>query len=134
MIIEAPMTLNLKLLPDHLAVCRLPAKRAVPAWALSGTLHAIVWTTEETSIVCQAADVPEDVRAERGWRALAIDGPLDFALTGILVKIAQPLSDAGIPIFALSTFDTDYVLVKDSNLKRAINALAEAGHPVQSIP
>ncbi|BBO88821.1 hypothetical protein DSCOOX_20010 [Desulfosarcina ovata subsp. ovata] len=84
--------------------------------------------------MCRATDVPEDVRAERGWRALVIDGPLDFALTGILAQIAHPLADAGIPIFALSTFDTDYVLVKDSDLKRAINALGEAGHPVQSIP
>jgi hypothetical protein len=125
------MSLDLRLLPDHLAVCRLPAGSEVPAWAMSGDLRSVTWTGDETSIVCAEAAVPEDVQSERGWRALMIVGPLNFGLTGILLMVAQPLANAGISIFSISTFDTDYVLVKDSSLGTAVKALAESGHRVR---
>lgn len=91
----------------------------------------MTWTVDETSVVCNAAAVPPGIQTETGWRAFVVAGPLDFGLTGILLSIAQPLAQAGISIFALSTYDTDYVLVKESNLDKAIAALVAAGHSVQ---
>jgi hypothetical protein len=127
------MPLDLELLPDHLAICRLPAGSDVPSWAMSGSIHSVSWTKNETSIICMEANVPEDVHSERGWRALMIGGPLSFELTGILVKVAQPLADSGIPIFVLSTFDTDYILVKNSSLEAAVEALIKSGHRVRQL-
>ena len=124
------MSLDLTLLPDRLAVCRLPAGTALPAWAVSGGLSSVSWTTEETSIVCSETAVPPDVQSDAGWRAFMVASPLDFSLTGILLSIAQPLTEAGVGIFALSTYDTDYVLVKESSLQVAVDALAEFGHRV----
>ena len=82
------------------------------------------------TVVCAAARVPADARAERGWRALRVAGPLDFALTGVLAAVAVPLADAGVSIFAVSTFDTDYVLVRADRLEAAVAALRAAGHRV----
>ena len=80
--------------------------------------------------MCAAARVPDGVRAQRGWRALAVEGPLDFALTGVLAAVAVPLAEAGISIFAVSTYDTDYVLVRADRLADAVAALRGAGHSV----
>ena len=124
------MSLDLTLLPDSLAICRLPAGTALPAWARPGGLTAVTWTSEETSIVCLAAVVPAEVQADAGWRAFKVAGPLDFSLTGVLLAIAQPLADAGISIFAVSTYDTDYVLVKEAALPAAVAALTGYGHRV----
>jgi hypothetical protein len=125
------MPLRLRVLPDHLAVCRLPAGSEVPPWARSGTIRAVVWTSDETSVVIAETAVPQNVRSERGWRALMVAGPLDFGLTGILLTVARPLADAGVSIFAMSTFDTDYVLVRESSLETAIRALAGSGHRIE---
>jgi hypothetical protein len=122
--------LNLQVLPGLLAVCRLPAGSPFPEWVDDGTLVSVTRSEDETSIVCDASAVPPGVPAESGWRAIRVDGPLDFALTGVLLSIAQPLADAGVPIFALSTYDTDYVLVKESALPKALEVLSEAGHHV----
>ena len=124
------MSLDLTLLPDVLAICRLPAGTSLPAWAHAGGLTAVTWTDAETSIVCPAAVVPAGVQADAGWRAFRVAGPLDFSLTGILLTIAQPLADAGVSIFAVSTYDTDYVLVKESALPVAVAALTGCGHRV----
>lgn len=124
------MSLDLTLLPDDLAVCRLPAGTGLPDWAVSGGLTSVSWTAGETSVVCSAAVVPSDVRADHGWRAFVVAGPLDFSLTGILLSIAQPLADAGVGIFAVSTYDTDYILVKESALETALAALTACGHRV----
>jgi hypothetical protein len=123
-------SLDLILLPDHLAVCRLPAGAELPAWAVSGGLLSVSWTHDETSIVCSQAAVPLEVQADVGWRALKVAGPLDFSLTGILLSIAQPLAEAGIGIFAVSTYDTDYVLVKETSLGAAETALTKFDHHV----
>jgi hypothetical protein len=124
------LSLELTLLPDPLAICRLPAATALPAWARAGGLTSVTWTSAETSLVCVAALVPPDVQADAGWRAFVVAGPLDFSLTGVLLSIAQPLADAGVSIFALSTYDTDYVLVKESALPAAVAALTGCGHRV----
>jgi hypothetical protein len=89
-----------------------------------------VRTARETSVVCAEADVPPDVRAERGRRALEVAGPLDLGLTGVLASIAVPLATARVAIFAVATYDTDYVLVRDDRLAAAVHALEDAGHRV----
>jgi len=120
---------TLSLLPGHFAVCRLSAADPVPAWA-SGLFVSITRTAAELSIVCAQEHVPADAKHEPDWRILEVAGPLDFSLTGILAAIATPLAAAGISIFAVSTFDTDYVLVKHASLACAADALRAAGHAV----
>lgn len=124
------MNLQLRILPEHLAVCRLAPNAEVPSWAASGQVRSLTWTPRELSIVCLADVVPTTIQAERGWRGLEVAGPLDFSLTGILLAIAKPLAEASISLFALSTFDTDYVLVRDEDLNAAIQALSAAGHRI----
>ena len=104
----------------------------MPAWASgdAGALHAVVRTADELTIVCPADRVPPDVRAERGWRALQVIGPLDLALTGVLLSLLEPLARAGVGIFAVSTYDTDHVLVRADRLDDAAGALRAAGHRV----
>ena len=120
--------LDLSILPDTFAIARLPASVPPPAWADSGTLRSVTRTPDELSIVCRDADVPEDVTAARGWRAIRVAGTLDVSTTGILSGLAAPLAEARISIFALSTHDTDYVLVRDEALGRAVDVLTAAGH------
>jgi uncharacterized protein len=126
------IVMRLQLLPGNLAVCRLDPRDPIPAWA-AADFFSITRTADELSIVCDSHAVPEGVRAGVGWCALKIEGPLDFALTGILVSIASPLAATGISIFAVSTFDTDYILVKKDKLDRAIDALRAAGHEVGGV-
>jgi uncharacterized protein len=105
----------------------------VPDWVAAeggGALHALVRTPAELTVICAADDVPPNVRAERGWRALAVVGPLDLALTGVLVALLEPLAAADVAIFAVSTFDTDHVLVRAERLGDAVAALRAAGHRV----
>jgi uncharacterized protein len=123
--------MTLRTLDGELAVCRLPGDAAAPPMPARSALFSVTRTSEELSIVCPAADAPRDATVEPGWRALCVEGPLDFGLTGILASLAQPLADAGIPIYALSTYDTDYVLVRASALEAATVALRDAGHTVR---
>ena len=125
--------MNLSLRPDRLSVCQLAPDAPVPAW-VSGPARfcSITRTDGELSIICPKALVPPDVKQETGWRVFQVTGPLDFALTGILASIATPLAQAGVSIFALSTYDTDYVLVKDSQVTLAVKALQAAGHSVKA--
>jgi hypothetical protein len=121
---------DLMVLPDRLSVCRLDAGDVPPSWALASPFFSITRTSEELSVVCLEASVPEGNRAETGFRALAVEGPLDFSLTGVLSSLLDPLARAGISVFAISTFDTDYVLVRERELAPAIAALREAGHRI----
>lgn len=118
----------LSILNDHLAVCQLPAGSPIPAWALNGEFFSVTRTAEELSIVCPEGKVPAGSKAERGWRALQVVGPLEFGLTGILAGIAGVLANAGISIFAVSTYDTDFILVKSAVLDEAVRALKAAGY------
>lgn len=122
----------LLILPERLAVCRLAADAPFPDWARSDELLALVRTRDELSVVCVERFVPPEVRSERGWRALQVQGPLDFSLVGVLASVAVPLARAGVSIFAISTFETDYVLVKEENLERAVQALGQAGFLVMN--
>jgi uncharacterized protein len=122
--------MRLSLFTERLAVCRLEPGDPIPGWALHGAFCSVTRAPGELSIVCAERSVPAGVRAESGWRLLAIAGPLPFSLTGVLASIAVPLADARVSIFAISTFDTDYVLVKDADLARALDALRASGHHV----
>jgi hypothetical protein len=117
--------MNVTVLPEPLAVCRLAATARVPSWALE--LHesfvSVTRTPDELSVVCPDAAVPPDVETESGWRALQLPGPIPFGQIGVLASLATPLAAAGISIFAVSTYDTDYILVKETDLERALAAL-----------
>ena len=127
-------SLSLRLHPQPLSVVRLPSKQPLPAWVFAGDgIAAAVRRADEFGVVCATERVPADAGSEDGWVALEVDGPLDFALTGILVAVAQPLAEAGVPIYALSTYDTDVVLVRATAQEAAIAALERAGHTVSRV-
>lgn len=122
---NAARRLRLRLLSDQLAICRLPPDAELPPWLVwKGGLVSVTRSSQELSIVCAETVAPSDVTAQRGWRAFEVAGPLDFALIGILAGLAVPLSEAGISIFALSTYDTDYVLVRATDLQKAQTVLS----------
>jgi hypothetical protein len=123
--------LSLQVLDGTYAVCRLPADSTVPTWAERGKLASVTRTPHELSIVCSDETLPPNIKAECGWRALGIQGPLDFRLVGILAGLTVPLANAGITVFALSTYDTDYLLVRATDLERTIAILLAAGHKVR---
>ena len=122
--------MKLFLLDELYAVVRLHPDAELPPWATIGHFWSVTRSDTELSIVCQEDDVPRDASAERGWCALEVAGPLDFSLTGVVASLLSPLADAAVPIFVLSTFDTDYVLVREPELPRAVEALRTAGHTV----
>jgi hypothetical protein len=121
--------LTLQLLAPEFAVCRLAADAPVPQWASRGSVFSITRTGDELSIVCEGKFVPSSVRCERGWRCFKLEGPFPFAMTGVLASVLEPLA-AGVSIFAMSTYDTDYVMVKEKSLAKAVKALRAAGHGV----
>lgn len=120
--------LDLHLLAGRFAVVRLATHEACPSWALDGPFISVTRTRDELSIVCLEERVPPDLEPEGGWRCLQVAGPLDFAQTGVVAALTAPLADAGIPLLTIATFDTDYLLVKDTQLATAIAALKAAGH------
>lgn len=126
------MSLKLRVLEGLYAVCQLEPISPIPNWAEGQGLVNISRSADELSLVCLENRVPAGTKAERGWRALKLEGPFDFALTGILASLLNPLAQAKIGIFALSTYNTDYVLVKRDNLEVALKALESAGHEVET--
>ena len=117
--------LNMKLLEGKYGVCRLSTDEAVPSWAFKGEFFSITKTEDELSIVCLEENISEKIKSEKGWRVLKVEGPLDFSLVGILSKISGLMAKNNISIFAISTYDTDYILIKDENIKKAIKVLNE---------
>jgi hypothetical protein len=124
------MNLTLLLLPDRLAVCQLSSDSPFPSWAEGKNILSLTRTTDELSIICESAAVPENIIAERGWRALKIQGPLDFSLVSILNTLTATLAKAEISIFAISTYNTDYVLLKEHNLFKGKKTLCQAGYTI----
>ncbi len=122
--------LRLSLLPMRLAVCRLEKDAPLPGWAVSADFFTISRTLDELSIVCPEQAVPTGVQMEAGWRGLKVQGPLDFSLTGILAGLAGVLAREAISLFAISTYDTDYLLVREKDLDHAIATLGKAGYEV----
>jgi uncharacterized protein len=127
-------SLNLTLLDGRFAVCRLPPESLIPPWAYRGAICSVTITADELSIICNESAVPSDVQHQGGWACLKLQGPFEFTLTGILTSLLNPLRDAGIGIFAMSTYDTDYVMVPGDRLEDALRALADAGHLVSLGP
>lgn len=125
------MKLTLSVLDSTFAICRLDSAAPVPAWATEGRFFSVSRTYDELSILCESKSAPLGARCEDGWRCLYVHGTFSFDLTGILNSLTGPLAEAGVGIFALSTFETDYLLVKDHNLPRAIEALTRAGHRIE---
>ncbi|MGO9065042.1 MAG: ACT domain-containing protein [Myxococcaceae bacterium] len=114
-------------------MCRLDADGSAPAWA-AGALTSVTRTPDELSVVCAEEVVPNGVRAELGFRCLAVVGPLSFATTGLIASLSAVLAEAGVSIFVLSTFDTDLLLVRQAFLAPAVAALRAAGHHVTGLP
>jgi hypothetical protein len=126
--------MRLEVLPGEFTIVRLDASAALPGWIEpAAEFLSITRTRDELSIVCESSRVPTDLPVERGWRCMKVDGPLDFSLTGVLASLAERLARAGIPIFVVSTFYTDYLLVKAVNVEAAIAALESAGHVVRVV-
>lgn len=123
---------NFSVIPGAYAICRMSAKAPLPSWA-GKAFASITRTADELSIVCDERRLPPvldglDLRIARGWALLKIHGPFPLDVVGVLSSVATPLADAKISLFALSTFDTDYILVKRTHLDQAIAALTLAGH------
>src|SRR3954462_9540782 len=123
--------MELALMSQELAVCRLEEHHPVPDWAWRGEFVSITRARGELSLVCAAGAVPADaVKAERGWRALVVTTPMDFSVVGVAAALTAPLAEAGVSVLPVATYDTDYFLVKCERVADAIEALLAAGHRV----
>ena len=123
--------MRIRVLPGHFAVARLRADEPLPAWGPQGPLWSVTRRGDELSVVCVDEVVPDGVRAERGLHALDLPEPLAFDAVGVLAGLAAPLAAAGIPILAISTYETDVLLVRD--LEGAVAALRAAGFTVEDV-
>jgi hypothetical protein len=122
--------LALSVLPKTFVICKLPADAPVPAWATQGNFFSITHTSEELSVVAEADVVPENLREDMNWRAMKAHGPFAFSEVGVLAALVAPLTEAGISVFTISTFDTDYLFTGETQLQAAAAALRKAGHTV----
>jgi hypothetical protein len=125
-------SLDLYVLPERLAICRLGPEEKLPPWAGSAVLLSVTRTQAETTVVCQEENVPAGITCNKSWRCLRIGGVLDFSQTGILSSLTAPLAEEGIPIYALSTYSTDLILIKEKDLSRAVLVLTRSGNRVFS--
>jgi uncharacterized protein len=121
---------ELHLLPGRMAVCRLDPEEETPPWAGSGVLSSVTRTQAELTVVCQEENVPDGITCNKNWRCLRVGGVLDFSETGILSSLIAPLAGEGVPVYALSTYSTDLILIKEKDLSRALRVLSGAGHRV----
>ena len=127
---ESSRRFQLTALPGSFAIVRLAADAPLPSWASAGDFFSVTRTSDELSVVCPATQVPSSLTAETGWRALKVQGPFATSEIGVLAALAAALAHAKVSLFAISTFDTDYLLVSDKSLDAAIVALRAAGHSV----
>lgn len=117
--------LTLRLLDEKFGICRLNKDEHLPEWAASGNFYSVTKTMDELSVVCVQDSIPSGIKCEKDWRAFKVEGPLDFSLIGILSSLSTILAQNKISIFAISTYDTDYILVKDTDTTHAIHALSD---------
>jgi hypothetical protein len=122
--------LTLRRIPEKFAICKLMPGDSIPRWAISGQIWSLTRTPTELSLVCGQSNLPPGFVAERDWRALRVIGPLPFEMVGVLSSLAVPLADAGLSIFAISTFETDLILVREQSFEAACQILVKAGHIV----
>ena len=127
-----PRRLRLSLQDEPMAICRLGPGDAPPAWATGGRWWSMTRTADELSVVCTEASVPREIAASRGWRLLRFEGPLPLDQTGILASVTGPLAAAHVSLFAVATYDTDYVLIPAAQRRAAIAALEAAGHSISA--
>lgn len=125
------MKFTLSILNDTFAICRFPKNFTIPEWAHKGRFYSLTQTDDELSIVCSQENIGEADKVDKGWKALKVEGPLDLSLIGIIADLSSILANGGIGIFTVSTYDTDYILVKEENLEKAIDLLTKAGHTVK---
>ena len=123
--------LTLRALPATYAIWQLPSDAPLPAWP-DGAFVCVIRTPSELSGVCPSGMTPAGAVVDDGWRCLQFEGPFDLTLTGIMVRVAQPLAGAGVPIFTLATYNTDYILVPGSRYADAVTALHAAGHQIRT--
>ncbi|WP_297425009.1 ACT domain-containing protein [Clostridium sp.] len=122
--------LSLRLLKEKYGVCRLDKTDSIPEWSKKSDFLSITKTCDELSIVCLESNIPNNVKHEKNLRILKVEGPLDFSLVGILSRISSILAENEISIFAISTYDTDYILVKDKDVDNAVKALVNEKYSV----
>jgi hypothetical protein len=122
--------LSLSLMPHTYAVCQFHPDKHIPYWALLGDFVSLTRTHEELSIVCQQDNVPDEIRAERGWRCVQVQGAFDFSVAGVNASLAIPLAEAEISVLAIATYATDYLLIKEDDVERALLVLEQAGHSI----
>ncbi len=122
--------LKFRVISGSFAICRLPAADPVPEWAKGGPFTSVTRTSEELSVICPADRVPSQYKPETPWFCLELEGPFAFSQVGILYSFIQPLVQSGVPIFAVSTYDTDYILIEDNFRLSALQALQSAGHRI----
>jgi len=120
--------LKFRPLPGFYAIVRLAHDAAIPEWATKGEFTSVTRTADELSIVCPAENLPPDLSSPHRWICLKLEGPFAFSETGVLASFIEPLSASGVPIFAISTYDTDYVLVQEEFAEKAVDALGKGGH------
>ena len=123
----ATAPLRFTVLPQSFAVCRLDPAVRVPAWAGTGPFVSITRTADELSVICPEAAVPDGTVAAAGWRCLKLEGPFDFSVTGLVASFSTALARAGISLMVVCTYDTDYLLVRNADLDRAIASLEKNG-------
>jgi len=121
---------ELTLLPERFAISRLAADAPLPDWATRGSFFSVTRTGDELSVVSEISQVPVGVQSQPGWRVFKVHGPFVLSEIGVLSALAAPLAEAKISLFAVSTFDTDYLLVAAETLSAAIAALGRAGHTI----
>jgi hypothetical protein len=126
----AKRSFELSLLPERFAICRLAPDAVVPEWATRGEFFSITRTSDELSVVTETVLVPERLRTEVSWRVMKVRGPFDLSEVGVLAALVAPLATAGVSVFTISTFDTDYLLLQCSQLREAVASLRNAGHTV----
>ena len=124
--------LKFRQLPARYAIVRFDPHAPIPDWATRGEFTSATRTTDEVSIVCPAQDIPENGAPALRWMCLKLEGPFPFSQTGVLLSFIEPLSNNGIPIFAISTYDTDYILIPEESSNRAADLLRGAGHELLS--
>lgn len=122
--------LNMRLLQEKYGVCRLEINEEIPKWAINSQFYSITKTQDELSIVCPQNNIPSNIKYEADWRILKVEGPLDFSLIGILSSISNILANNKISIFAISTYDTDYILVKDKDIENATKVLSNENYHI----
>jgi hypothetical protein len=126
----AKRSFELSLLPETFAICRLAPDAVVPEWAMHGQFFSITRTSEELSVIAETPFVPENLLNKVSWRVMKVHGPFDLSEVGVLAALVAPLAAAGVSVFTISTFETDYLLVQGIQLREAIVAFRNAGHTV----